>query len=143
MAGRDRNIGERGTERGGNSLFRPGVSECEQQGDGNRFWREFSDRLGDALDFLFCNGQDGTVRSHPLVDADHVFARNERRRMIARQIVQRCTVLAPEPEQVFESSRGNQHDTRASTLEQRIGGHGGAVHEHIDRLSSEGIERTK
>jgi hypothetical protein len=94
----DCGVRQHASKREGQSSFMIRMAESEQQRDRDRLRRELLYRSRDAFDFLLCEVQNGAIRSHALVNADHVLARHERRRMIARQIVQGGPVLAPQPQ---------------------------------------------
>ena len=61
--------------------------------------------------------------------------------MGTREIVQRRPVLAPQPEQILKARGRDQHDTGPTALEQGIRRHRRAVHEHIDGVAAELVER--
>src|SRR2546423_1419384 len=67
-------------------------------------------------------------RPHALGEPHNVRPGDQRRGMIARQVVQRSPVLPPEPEQVLETARGYEHHPRPPPLQQRAGRDRRAVH---------------
>ena len=82
-----------------------------------------------------------TLGHDPLPRANRVVARDEWRRMMLRQIVQRCAVLTCEVQHVGEALRRDQSNSGAGPLEQHVRRYGRAMHEprHGDRVQQ--IER--
>ena len=80
------------------------------------------------------DGGVGERKMEPLGDQSFarthcVIARNERWRVVARQIVERGAILSREVEDIGEAVGGNERDAGAGALEEHVRGHGGAVNE--------------
>ena len=81
------------------------------------------------------------VGEQPLGGFQTPLARDERRRLVGLQIVEVGTLLAGDLQQVAKSARGEQRGARALLLEQRVGGHGGAVGHEAQGGRRESIAR--
>src|SRR5690606_26267209 len=77
-----------------------------------------------------------------LVDLAAEAPRNQRFRSFRRQIIKAWPILAADMQNVAKSFGGDKGGRRASPLEQRIGGDGGAVDDlsHIPGIGAEDCE---
>ena len=102
MARDDRDRVERRSQGRCEALFVSGVPEREQQRDrhGPGIKRPYG---GDhALHLCVHQRYERAAGPHALGHSHDVCARDERRRVIAREVVQRRPILPPQPEQVLE-----------------------------------------
>ena len=88
MARRDGDTGERAAQRRRHPALVLGVPEREEERHGHRLRSERPHRSHDPLDLAFGERLERAAGPHALRDSDHVVARDERRRVIACQIVQ-------------------------------------------------------
>jgi len=126
----DGDVGERRAQRRGESPLVVRMAEGKQAGDRDRLRLQGHHRGDDAPHLGLGQLDQNAVGTHALSDADHTVARQERRRVIPRQVVEVGAILAAQPQQVLESGGGDERDPRAAPLEQRIGRDGGAVDEN-------------
>ena len=140
----DRNGGQRGVQRVRQATLVRGVAEGEQQRHRHRpgRGRQPPDGRHHSRDLGLREGHDGARRSHSLDHADDVPALHQGRGVVARQIVQRRPVLAPQPQEVFESGGGDERHARAAALEESVRGDRRAVHEHVDGDAGRGTGDT-
>jgi len=132
VAGGDRDARERAPQRRRDAPLVLRVSEREQEGDRHRLGGERASRGDDPLNLGIGERLLSTPRSHALGHTEHVATGDERGRVVARQVIQRRAVLSPEPQQVLEAARRQEHYPRAAPLEQRVGRDRGAVHQQLD-----------
>src|SRR5881296_2439647 len=132
MARGDGHRRERVSQGSGDGPLVLGVAEGEEQRDRDRLGREAAHRRDDAAHFVVAERLQHPSRSHSLGDGHHVAAGHERRRVVAREIVQRGAVLTPQPQQVLEAAGRHEHDAGAGALEQGVGRDRRAVNEHGD-----------
>ena len=131
MAGGDRHVRERPSQRGREAPLVLGVSKREQQSDRYRLRSQRLHRRDDARHLDVAQRLLHPGRPHPLGQAQNVGPGDERRRVIAGQVVQRGAVLSPEPEQVLEAARGHEHHPRPAPLEERVGRDRRAVNQEL------------
>ncbi len=134
-----------GDARARESLFVRRVTEREEQRDGDRLGPQGANGIDHASHFPIGQRRQCPVRPHPLGNAHHLVARQERRRMTARQIVQRDPILPPQPQQILEPRRGDERDPRAAPFQERVRRDGRAVYEDVDRRPAlpQGVDRPK
>ncbi len=108
--------------------------EQQRNRDGFGGGRQRAHRGDNASDFAPRQRQHRTLRTHALAHTDHVATRNERWRMITRQIVEGRTILASQPQQILKAGGRQESDPGTPPFEERVRRDGRAVHEHIDGL---------
>ena len=142
MARGDGNIGERVAQGRNEAALVLCVAERKQQGDGECFGsgRERADRGDHAFDLVLPQRHEHSLRAGPLRDRHDIGARDERRRVIAGEVVKRRPVLAPQPQQVFEPLGRHERDAGTAALEQGVRGDRRSMDENVD-WNSEGLER--
>ena len=121
------------------------VAEGEQQGDGQRFGsgRERAYRRDHPPDLVLAERLEHPVGTGALGDRHDVGPRDERRRVVAGEVVQRRPVLAPQPKEVFEALRRHERDAGTAALEEGVGSDRGSVNQDIDRDRGQGVQCSK
>jgi hypothetical protein len=105
------------------------ISEAEQEADDNRVGTARLCQLDNATDFLGLEFQYNSFGSNAFGNTNHVGSVHQRRRVMFREVLEIGAVLAPQPEQIFETRRSHKQHPSTSSLEQGVGGHRCAVHE--------------
>ena len=131
VARRDAHARERVAQGGSEQPLVRRVAKREQQRDGDGFRRERPHRDDHARHFPLGERLEHLGGAHALRDPHHVSPRDEWRRVVTRQVVERGTVLASQPQEVFESAGRDEHDAGAAPLEQRVGRDGCTVDQHV------------
>ena len=99
-----------------------GMPKREQQRNRDGFGggRQRAHGIGHTSHFGSRERQHGSLGTHALAHADHVDARDERRWMIAREIVEGRPILSPKPQQVLKARGRDQHDPSTPPFEERV-----------------------
>src|SRR5881409_621076 len=73
-----------------------------------------------------------TLGTGPLGDRHDVGPGDQRRRVVAGEVVERRAVLAPQPQEVFEALGRHECDAGTAALEQGVGRNRSTVNEQLD-----------
>ena len=121
-----------------------GVAEGKQQGDRQRFGRgpERPHRGDHSRDLVLTQRLEDTLGTGPLGDRHDVGPGDQRRRVVAGEVVERRAVLAPQPQEVFEALGRHECDAGTAALEQGIGRNRSTVNEQLDGVGG-GLQRVQ
>jgi hypothetical protein len=105
------------------------MEEPEQQADGDRLHLGLAAGVHGGADRSLVEGDEDPVGAHALPHGEAQLARDQRGRPVPGQVVEGRAVLPADLDHVPESLGGHQRRAGPAALEQRVGGHRGAVRE--------------
>ena len=109
------------------------VQEREEQADRDRLDPRRAHGLDRRRERPLVERHDDAVGPHPLAHGEPQLARDERRRAVRRQVVERGPVLAADLDHVAEALGRDERGAGAAPLEQRVRRDRRPVREHADR----------